>query len=348
MGRDRKVIVWAWAVLLGLGTTSAHSAADDSVPKAQWAEHMETTTPVFMCQRDSAWRTCYSISAQQCEEDIASATRVCLRKLDSRIPTTLVRSQGVALGSEIGECVTEAFAAVHEKDERDTADCKAAVSKLQREMSESSAPANDATPSNSGSSNVASNNVTSSDVTRSKVSPSNVAPSNASASKSNPSRAPQDAPRAADRAQVEDLYTLVDRDHLDQYWRQVATVDEPHYPMAVRSGTGTAFCVAVGFAIGRDGLPSNVHTLRVESDGMSSALQEQVSSASEAYVKGFRYSASQTNAGAEPVFTYSIFGRYRYMHGASDTKKKDMEYQVFEPCNKAGKAALETLRSRTR
>lgn len=105
-----------------------------SVPKSEWISHIETALPVYACRPKSELRVCFAVDAQECEDGMASATRVCAKSIDTKIPDSVSNEVGTNLGGEIGECATNAFAVLHEKDQRDTSDCKAAISAAQEEM----------------------------------------------------------------------------------------------------------------------------------------------------------------------------------------------------------------------
>lgn len=80
------------------------------IRKSEWMNAMSTAFPTAICASHMYFRQCFEISAQQCEETIASATRVCLSKYQDEIPDILQQPQdGSHWGSIVGACAGEAF-----------------------------------------------------------------------------------------------------------------------------------------------------------------------------------------------------------------------------------------------
>ena len=80
------------------------------VAKADWIGQMTTAVPVLFCQSEQYFRQCFDVSAEQCEETMSSATRVCIRKFQTEIPSTLLQPQdGTHWGNVVGKCVGESY-----------------------------------------------------------------------------------------------------------------------------------------------------------------------------------------------------------------------------------------------
>lgn len=80
------------------------------VSKSDWYNGMSTALPTAFCNSSQYFRQCFSVSAQECEETAASATRVCLNKNDKNIPSILVQPKdGTHWGTVIGKCAGEAY-----------------------------------------------------------------------------------------------------------------------------------------------------------------------------------------------------------------------------------------------
>ncbi len=91
-------------------SVTAHAV---EVTKKSWLESMETMVPTHFCQSQQYFRQCFDVSAEKCEEVAASATRVCLEKLESRIPTTLNQPQdGTRWGTQVGICAGQNYEGV--------------------------------------------------------------------------------------------------------------------------------------------------------------------------------------------------------------------------------------------
>jgi hypothetical protein len=82
------------------------------VNKSDWYNGMSTALPTAFCNSSQYFRQCFSVSAEECEETAASATRVCLNKNDKDIPSVLVQPKdGTHWGTIIGECAGGAYEA---------------------------------------------------------------------------------------------------------------------------------------------------------------------------------------------------------------------------------------------
>jgi hypothetical protein len=80
------------------------------VTKADWINSMSTVLPAAFCNADQYFRQCFEVSAQECEETAATATRVCLNKYKNDIPNLLNQPEdGSHWGSIIGSCTGEAY-----------------------------------------------------------------------------------------------------------------------------------------------------------------------------------------------------------------------------------------------
>ena len=91
-------------LLLSSQVTAAEVAKDD------WVAHMTTSLPVYLCQPEQYFRKCFEVSAEQCEETMASATRVCLNQYDEAIPSTLsLPDEGRHWGTVVGTCTGTSF-----------------------------------------------------------------------------------------------------------------------------------------------------------------------------------------------------------------------------------------------
>jgi len=86
------------------------TSAAVEVSKSDWYNGMSTVLPTAFCSSSQYFRQCFRVSAQECEETAASATRICLNKNDKNIPDTLVQPKdGIHWGTIIGTCAGEAY-----------------------------------------------------------------------------------------------------------------------------------------------------------------------------------------------------------------------------------------------
>jgi hypothetical protein len=80
------------------------------VSKSDWFNGMSTVLPTAFCNSNQYFRQCFRVSAQECEETAASATRICLNKYSKEIPETLMQPKdGTHWGTVIGNCAGEAY-----------------------------------------------------------------------------------------------------------------------------------------------------------------------------------------------------------------------------------------------
>lgn len=97
--------------LLGLAlATTAAAAPAGTVAKAEWLDAMSTALPTAFCQPAQYFRQCFEVTAAQCEEAAASATRVCLARHRDEIPAVLTQPQdGTRWGTVVGQCAGRAY-----------------------------------------------------------------------------------------------------------------------------------------------------------------------------------------------------------------------------------------------
>lgn len=80
------------------------------VSKNDWLNAMSTALPTAFCNSVQYFRQCFTISAQECEETAASATRICLANNKDKIPEKLAQPEdGTYWGTVIGKCAGNAF-----------------------------------------------------------------------------------------------------------------------------------------------------------------------------------------------------------------------------------------------
>lgn len=86
------------------------------VGKADWIDAMTTALPTAFCNSGQYFRQCFKVSAQQCEETAASATRICINKFRSEIPEVLQQPKdGTYWGTKIGSCAGVGYEAALRK-----------------------------------------------------------------------------------------------------------------------------------------------------------------------------------------------------------------------------------------
>ena len=82
------------------------------VSKNDWINAMTTALPTAFCNSSQYFRQCFSVTAQECEETAASATRICLHDNKEKIPKILNQPKdGTHWGTIIGTCAGTAYEA---------------------------------------------------------------------------------------------------------------------------------------------------------------------------------------------------------------------------------------------
>jgi len=80
------------------------------INQTEWINKMTTALPVAFCNSSQYFRRCFSVTAKECEETAASATRVCLSKNSKNIPAILILAgDGSHWGTIIGKCAGETY-----------------------------------------------------------------------------------------------------------------------------------------------------------------------------------------------------------------------------------------------
>ena len=98
------------AILFLFATTLSFASLANEVKKSDWINGMSTALPTAFCASEQYFRQCFKVTAQECEEVAASATRVCLNKHKDKIPAVLRQpDDGMQWGRVVGACAGEAF-----------------------------------------------------------------------------------------------------------------------------------------------------------------------------------------------------------------------------------------------
>lgn len=80
------------------------------VVKKDWITSMKTALPTALCNGEGYFRQCFKVTAEECEQRSASATRICLSEFNSQMPDVLKQPEdGMKWGGKIGECVGNAY-----------------------------------------------------------------------------------------------------------------------------------------------------------------------------------------------------------------------------------------------
>ncbi len=112
---------WMTVAVLSAVAMAAPAA---TVTKAEWLDSMSTVLPTAFCSAQQYFRQCFDVTAAQCEETAASATRICLARYKDEIPAVLNQPQdGTRWGTTIGTCAGQAYEATLLKQRRSDPKC---------------------------------------------------------------------------------------------------------------------------------------------------------------------------------------------------------------------------------
>jgi len=97
------------SIFLIIMTLSTSLLAVD-VKRDDWVSAMTSGLPTAFCNSSQYFRQCFNVTAQECEATASSATRVCINKNKSKIPSILHQPKdGTHWGTVIGSCAGEAY-----------------------------------------------------------------------------------------------------------------------------------------------------------------------------------------------------------------------------------------------
>jgi hypothetical protein len=112
---------------IGLVVCCAASAQSAETPRDKWIGRMQSALPTALCAKGTAIRTCFSLTDEECEQSMSSATRVCIGNMINQIPETLRPDQGRSFGGNIGSCAAETYANVNRARYAPSDACDAAL-----------------------------------------------------------------------------------------------------------------------------------------------------------------------------------------------------------------------------
>ena len=114
-----------FALALSCLLVSTPARGQEQVSKEQWIETMKTALPTVFCAEDQPFRTCFKVTQEECENAAASATRICLRKFQSKIPARLKQPEdGKKWGEQVGICAGNTYAAALNAKKLKTKECQ--------------------------------------------------------------------------------------------------------------------------------------------------------------------------------------------------------------------------------
>ena len=112
-------------LLIAVALMLAGAASAGEVSKEDWMKAMQTALPTAFCAEGTYFRSCFKITAKECEDRAASATRVCLADVKDKLPAKFTSAeQGSEWGTKVGSCAGQAFEITFKAKMIDSAKCK--------------------------------------------------------------------------------------------------------------------------------------------------------------------------------------------------------------------------------
>jgi hypothetical protein len=91
-------------------TAAAEEPTGVVIARDVWLDAFKNALPVALCKDRSYFRSCFSVTAAECEQVSASATRVCIGNVRKQLPPKLHQpDEGTAWGRRIGGCVGTSY-----------------------------------------------------------------------------------------------------------------------------------------------------------------------------------------------------------------------------------------------
>lgn len=92
-------------IALILMTGTAIASTETTVPKGSYLQVAQERLPITFCNKDSYFRSCFTISETECQNIAAKATASCLEQYTGEIPQRLKHPQDTAgWGAKLGAC----------------------------------------------------------------------------------------------------------------------------------------------------------------------------------------------------------------------------------------------------
>lgn len=75
-----------------------------------WTNQFEAALPVALCNDGTYFRSCFAVTAAECERTAASATRACLRQVRKQLPREFHQpDDGRVWGTKLGACAGTSY-----------------------------------------------------------------------------------------------------------------------------------------------------------------------------------------------------------------------------------------------
>ncbi|MCG6552249.1 MAG: hypothetical protein L7F77_07975 [Candidatus Magnetominusculus sp. LBB02] len=104
----RVVYVVALVVFASIAALASNAVAGDTIKKEQWIDSMTTLAPNTLCATKYL-QQCYSISEDECIEEVMRAAKICLKKNEAKMPAVFNQPKdGEKWGEIVGECTGDA------------------------------------------------------------------------------------------------------------------------------------------------------------------------------------------------------------------------------------------------
>jgi hypothetical protein len=89
------------------------NAFANKIEKNAWVNNIKNAMPTYICQSNTVFRQCFTVTTDECIDVASSATTVCLKNIDKKIPSKLkMPEEGEKFGGDVGECVGITYGSV--------------------------------------------------------------------------------------------------------------------------------------------------------------------------------------------------------------------------------------------
>lgn len=114
------------------GVLATESTSQDFLSNRQWQHNMRHQFPLKICEPNSYYRQCFTISESECQAFALTLTNACLKALKDKIPENVhLKDDGIALGGLVGACFGDLYESymAHKKLSLDACQTKALPAK---------------------------------------------------------------------------------------------------------------------------------------------------------------------------------------------------------------------------
>jgi hypothetical protein len=87
-----------------LSRDTSNNSEEASVPRSEWLQALHSEMTQNLCTEDQIFRSCYTLSQSDCQQQAQEAAAICESEYEPAIPEALTEVSGNRWGSRIGKC----------------------------------------------------------------------------------------------------------------------------------------------------------------------------------------------------------------------------------------------------